>query len=426
MINIIESTPSKDGFYMPAEFGAHDGTIMIYPTRPGSWGKDRTGALRSFSKIFLEIIKRENLYLIADKAYVKEAGAMLDAIITDYVEGDGEDAATAQDEERILKEMENYSRHVKGVYTLRDALEDRCMVFPIDSDDAWARDVGPTFVVSRNAGDAGTSDEKEHDIRGINWRFNAWGGEVDGLYASWDKDDEVAKRFCELCNIDVYDAAPFVLEGGSIHSDGEGCVIVTDSCLLSAGRNPDLSKEQIEDKLKEYLGAKKVLWLPRGIYNDETNEHVDNVCAFVAPGEVVLAWTDDENDPQYELSKMDYDYLEAQTDAKGRKLKIHKLPIPKNPVLITENDLANYEFEEGEDMRDVGERLAASYVNFYFINGAALVPQFGGENEESDKKALEILEKICPDREIIGIPARDILLGGGNIHCITQQIPEND
>ena len=293
------------------------------------------------------------------------------------------------------------------------ALGERLFILPIDSDDAWARDVGPTFVTKPGK-----------DIRAVNWKFNAWGGEVDGLYASWDKDDAVAGEFCELFEVDYYDAAPFVLEGGSIHSDGAGTVMVTESCLLSKGRNPSLSKEQIEERLKEYLGAEKVLWLPKGIYNDETNEHVDNVCAFVGPGEVVLAWTEDASDPQYEMSKADLEYLESVTDAEGRKLKVHKLPIPDHPVLVEQKDLSNFEFEEGEDTREVGERLAASYVNFYFINGAALVPQFGGQNEESDKRALKILRDICPGREIIGIDARAILLGGGNIHCITQQIPE--
>jgi agmatine deiminase len=184
-----------------------------------------------------------------------------------------------------------------------------------------------------------------------------------------------------------------------------------------------MTKEQIEQKLKDYLCVKKVLWLPRGIYNDETNEHVDNVCAFTAPAEVVLAWTDEKQDPQYELSKACLDYLEKETDAKGRKIKVHKLPIPDHPVLVTDKDLSNYEFEEGEDMREAGERLAASYVNFYYVNGAVLVPQFGGENSDSDKRAIEILKELCKDREVVGIPARAILLGGGNIHCITQQIP---
>lgn len=370
---------------MPAEFSSHDGTLMIYPTRPGSWGKDRTETLKSFGSVFIQILKCENLYLLVSRDYISEADSFIDELITSHCRGD----------ELLEKE-----------------LSERCYILEIDSDDAWARDVGPTFVTCPG-----------RDIRGINWSFNAWGGEVDGLYASWDKDDKVALKFLETIEADAYDAAPFVLEGGSIHCDGEGTVMVTESCLLSAGRNPSLTKEQIEDKLKEYLGAQKVLWLPKGIYNDETNEHVDNVCAFIRPGEAVLAWTDDENDPQYEMSVADLAYLESVTDAKGRKITVHKLYIPDKPVLVNESDLSNYEFEEGEDMREVGERLAASYVNFYFVNGAALVPQFGDGNEESDKRALDTLKALLPEKEVVGIDARPILLGGGNIHCITQQIP---
>lgn len=382
---ITTSKPIEDGYFMPAEFSPHDGTLMIYPTRPGSWGKDRTQTLESFGSVFIQILKRENLYLLVSRDYICEADSFIDELITSHCRGD----------ELLEKE-----------------LSERCYILEIDSDDAWARDVGPTFVV--NPG---------RDIRGINWSFNAWGGEVDGLYANWDRDDKVALKFLETIEADGYDAAPFVLEGGSIHCDGEGTVIVTESCLLSAGRNPSLTKEQIEEKLKEYLGAKKVLWLPRGIYNDETNEHVDNVCAFIRPGEVVLAWTDDESDPQYEMSKADLAYLESVTDACGRKIIVHRLYIPDRPVLVNGDDLSNYEFEEGEDNRDIGERLAASYVNFYFVNGAVLVPQFGDGNEDSDKRAIETLKALLPEKEVVGIDARPILLGGGNIHCITQQIP---
>lgn len=280
----------------------------------------------------------------------------------------------------------------------------------MESDDAWARDVAPTFVVNG-----------EGTVRGIDWEFNAWGGTVDGLYAHWEKDDLVAEKVCGELGYDCYEAHPFVLEGGSIHSDGEGTVLVTAACLLSGGRNPKLTKDEIEKKLCAYLGAEKVIWLERGIYNDETNEHVDNICAFVRPGEVVLGWTDDEKDPQYAMSKSCLDILEHETDAMGRKIKVHKLPIPKTPICVTEEDLGGYEFEDGEDTREVGERLAASYVNFYISNGGVIVPQFG---DEHDKTAVEILGKVFPERKICPIPARDILLGGGNIHCITQQIPQ--
>ena len=182
-----------------------------------------------------------------------------------------------------------------------------------------------------------------------------------------------------------------------------------------------MSKEEIEEQLKKYLNAEKIVWLKHGIYNDETNEHVDNVCAFVKPGHVVLAWTDDENDPQYEMSKSCYDILSNTKDAKGRSFEITKLPIPKNNICITEEELKGFEFEEGEDMREVGERLAASYVNFYISNDAIILPQF---NDENDKIAVEILSRVYSDRKIVPIYARDIIVGGGNIHCITQQIPK--
>ncbi|MCR5155123.1 MAG: agmatine deiminase [Butyrivibrio sp.] len=423
MTRITDTTPITDGYSMPSEFSPHDGTIMIYPTRPGSWGKDRSAALKAFGEIYLEILKRENLYILTDREHYKEAEEFLTSLIEDYEsrEEASEPEITEPETDQETTVPETAAPDTEGMKIAKNEtanpddtiLSDRLYILPIDSDDAWARDVGPTFLT-----------KKGRDIRAVNWAFNAWGGKVDGLYASWDKDDKVAGEFCELYETDYYDAAPFVLEGGSIHCDGEGTVMVTESCLLSPGRNPDLTKVQIEEKLKTYLGAEKVLWLPRGIYNDETNEHVDNVCAFIKPGEVVLAWTDNTDDPQYEMSKADLEYLEGETDAKGRKLKIHKLPIPNHPVTVEQSDLDNYEFEEGEDTREAEERLAASYVNFYFINKAVLVPQFGGNNAESDRRAIDILKKLCPDRQIIGIDARAILLGGGNIHCITQQVPE--
>ena len=192
------------------------------------------------------------------------------------------------------------------------------------------------------------------DLRGINWEFNAWGGTYDGLYADWDNDNLVAGQFMSYLGCQGYNAAPFVLEGGSIHTDGEGTMLVTESCLLSKGRNPELTKVQIENKLKQYCNVSKIIWLPCGIYNDETNEHVDNVCAFTAPAEVVLAWTDDVNDPQYDMSSADLKVLEAETDALGRKIKVHKLYIPDEPVCIKEEDLKGCLLYTSPSPRDRG------------------------------------------------------------------------
>lgn len=371
-MKIIDSTPQKDGFRMPAEYEPHEATIMIWPVRAGSWGKAPSKAQHSFKAIFAEIVKSEKLILLADKEHIDDARA-------------------------CVCDLPNVE------------------VLEIASNDSWARDVAPTYVKD----DLG-------NVRAVNWEFNAWGGQVDGLYADWSLDNEIPLNICQMRDTDMYDAAPFVLEGGSIHTDGEGTAIVTESCLLSKGRNPELTREQIEEKLKQYLGISKVLWLPRGIYMDETNEHVDNVCAFVGRGQVVLATTDNKDDPQYELSRLDMEYLEGQTDAKGRKITVYKLPIPDHPVLVTKSDVDSFEFEEGEDIREEGERLAASYVNFYFTNDEVLIPAFGGDNAESDDRAAEILQGICKTRKVVQIPARQILLGGGNIHCITQQLPVRD
>ncbi|HCD69643.1 MAG TPA: agmatine deiminase, partial [Ruminococcaceae bacterium] len=195
-----------------------------------------------------------------------------------------------------------------------------------------------------------------------------------------------------------------------------------EACLLSGGRNPNMTKEQIERKLAECLGISKVIWLKNGIFGDETDEHVDNICAFVKPAEVVLAWTDDKNDPQYALSKSCLDILESATDAKGRKIKVHKLYLPK-PVYVGEEECGGLDTMDYEPTRTVGERLAASYVNFYIANNAVVMPFFG---DEADERARETLATLFPEREIIPIYARDILTGGGNIHCITQQIPAID
>ncbi|HEM6345598.1 TPA: agmatine deiminase [Streptococcus suis] len=356
--------PKKLGYSMPAEYEPHHGTLMVWPTRPGSWPFDGQGAKKAFSQVIKTIAESEQVYLLVDEAHREEAQSMLGVGVT-YLD--------------------------------------------IPTNDAWARDTGPTVLVHENG-----------RALSVDWAFNAWGGSYDGLYQDYEADDQVASRFSQAIGLPVYDAHPFVLEGGAIHSDGEGTILVTESCLLSPGRNPHLTKDQIEQVLLDTLGAEKVLWLPYGIFNDETNEHVDNVAAFVGPAEIVLAWADDESDPQYAMSKADLDYLEKQVDAKGRKLTVHKLPIPKHPILVTEEDLPGYVYEAGEEERTAGERLAASYVNFYVSNGAVLVPQFA---DEHDAQALELLAQLFPTRKVVGIPARDILLGGGNIHCITQQIP---
>ena len=359
----LTTIPKQDGFRMPGEFEKHAGTYIIWPERPDNWRLGGKPAQEVFVKVAETIGKYEPVTMCVSKEQYSNARGML----PDYV--------------RVV-EMSN--------------------------NDSWIRDCGATFVVN----DKG-------DVRGVDWTFNAWGGLVDGLYFPWDQDDKIAMKMCELERVDRYRLDDFILEGGSIHVDGEGTVMVTEECLLSAGRNSNMSREEIEKVLCNYLNCEKVLWIPNGIYNDETNGHVDNMCNFVIPGEVVLAWTEDENDPQYQRSMEAYNYLSSVTDAKGRKLVIHKLLTP-TPILITKEESLGVDAVDGTLPREEGDRMAASYVNYYVGNGFVALPVF---NDPHDKLAIEKLQELYPDRVIEPIYAREILLGGGNIHCITQQLP---
>ena len=215
-MDYINSTPAADGFRMPAEFERHQGCIMIWPERPGSWAYGAKAAKKAFAQIASVISESEQVYMIVSEGRKEEAAKMLPETV-------------------------------------------RLVV--MDTDDAWARDTGPTFVVSGNV----DTPYEARDLRGINWEFNAWGGTYDGLYADWDNDNLVAGQFMSYLGCQGYNAAPFVLEGGSIHTDGEGTMLVTESCLLSRGRNPQLSRKQIEDKLKQYCNVSKIIWLPCGI-----------------------------------------------------------------------------------------------------------------------------------------------------------------
>ncbi len=359
----LDTTPKADGYRMPGEFEKHSGTYMIWPERTDNWRLGAKPAQKVFTEVANTIGKYENITMCVSKGQYSNAREML----ADYVK---------------VVEMSN--------------------------DDAWIRDCGATVVV----------DDKGNR-RGIDWTFNAWGGLVDGLYFPWDQDDKVAMKMCELEGFDRYRLDDFILEGGSIHVDGEGTCITTEECLLSEGRNSQMTKEEIEAKLCEYLNCEKVLWIKNGIYNDETNGHVDNICCYVKPGVLALAWTDDINDPQYKISTEAYEYLSNQTDAKGRKLEIHKVYTPK-PILITKEESEGVDSVDGTLPREEGDRLAASYVNYLVGNGFVALPVFGDANDEV---AIAKMKELYPDRTIEPIYAREILLGGGNIHCITQQVP---
>lgn len=240
-----------------------------------------------------------------------------------------------------------------------------------------------------------------------------------GLYFPWDQDELVPLKVLETERIDRYKADGFILEGGSFHVDGQGTLLTTEECLLNPNRNPQFTKGEIETRLKEYLNVSCIIWLEKGVVNDETSGHVDNLCCFTRPVVVALTWTDDASDPQYEISLEAYKRLSMAVDARGKTLEVVKVHQP-GPLYITLEESGGIETVEGTYPRHPGDRMAASYINVYIANGGVVAPVF---DDPHDEPALDILRKLFPNREVVGVPAREILLGGGNIHCITQQQP---
>jgi agmatine deiminase len=259
------------------------------------------------------------------------------------------------------------------------------------TDRVWTRDSGPTFLL----GSSGTKAL-------LDWRFNAW-----AKYSNWKNDDAVPGRIAKATGLPVHrpmwNGRRVVLEGGSIDVDGQGLLLTTEECLLSEVqcRNPGMTRADYESLFAEHLGVEKVLWLDRGIAGDDTHGHIDDIARFVGPGRVVAAVESDPAEDNYSILQENLDRLRDMTDQRGSRLDIIPLPMPK-PVFFG------------------GQRLPASYANFYIANGLVLAPTF---NDANDRQALGILAELFPDRDVIGIHAVDLVLGLGTLHCMTQQEP---
>ncbi len=359
MAKTIQSTPRKDGFRMPGEFEPHAGCWMLWPERPDNWRLGAKPAQATFAAVAAAIAQFEPVTVGVSREQFCNARAKLPPSV------------------RVV------------------------------DNDCWMRDCGPIFVVN-----------DQDEVRGVDWEFNAWGGFEGGLYFPWDQDNLIPQKVLEIERIDRY-KAPMVLEGGSILVDGEGTLITTEECLLNPNRNPKLSKVEIEEILQEYLNVDKIIWLERGVYQDETSGHVDNMLSFARPGVLLLSWTDDRSDPQYEISFDAYQRLTGERDARGRRFEIYKIHQP-GPLYMTEEESQGVDRVESSVPRLPGSRLAGSYVNFYIANGGVIVPIF---DDPHDEVAIKTIQRVFRDRTVIAIPSREILLGGGNIHCITQQQP---
>jgi len=260
-------------------------------------------------------------------------------------------------------------------------------VYEVPIDDSWSRDSGPTFVVAEDGRRAA-----------VQWEFNAWGNK----YHPWADDAQFASRVAKQADVGLYQA-PLVCEGGAIHTDGEGTLLTTEQCLLNDNRNPHLDRQQVEERLALFTGARRVIWLGEGFSDDETDGHVDNIACFVAPGRVLVGVPSSRAHPDFVPVMEAIRRLSETRDAQGRRLEIVEL---EQPLKI------------GTDWR--GRPLQASYVNFYLPNGGVVMPAFDDRNDE---KARETIAACFPGRDILQIQASDIVQGGGGIHCITQQEP---
>jgi agmatine deiminase len=279
---------------------------------------------------------------------------------------------------------DDHARHVRAL--LPEEADLSAVSFEtIATNDAWCRDHGAIFV--RDPGGALTA---------LNFRFNAWGDK----YPPYDLDDAVPPQMAARLGTPVV-AVDHVLEGGSVDVNGAGALLTTSACLLNPNRNPGRSKSEIEALLHDYLGAERVFWLGDGIVGDDTDGHVDDITRFVAEDTVITAMEPDAGDPNHRPLQENRETLETFRLADGRRLKVVELPMPE-PLLYR------------------GERLPASYANFYIANGVVLVPVFGCDR---DADALSIIEGCFPGRRAIGIDCRDVVVGLGTLHCLSQQVP---
>lgn len=354
-------TPAALGFHMPAEWAPHHATWLAWPHNRNDW----PGKFGPIPWVFTEIVRHlcrveQVNILVNDGATRRKAEARLDRAGVDL---------------------------------------DRVAFVKVPTDRVWTRDTGPTFVVHPNIA-------APMAVGLIDWRFNGW-----AKYADHKRDRKVARRIAKRLGLNCWSPEvevgsepwPVVLEGGSIDVNGRGTLLTTEECLLYdvQARNPGVDKKRLEQVFADHLKISKVIWLGRGIAGDDTHGHVDDITRFVDETTVVTVIEPDENDVNHEPLQDNLRRLESATDQDGTPLRVVTLPMPR-PVVFA------------------GQRLPASYANFYVANGLVLVPTF---NDPADREALATLAGLFPGREVVGIHAVDLVWGLGTLHCMTQQQP---
>jgi agmatine deiminase len=351
-------TPRSRGYRMPAEWTKHEGTWIAWPHRADDW-PGRFGAIPfAFAEIVRHLVPNESV--------------------------------------RIVVRNERAEANARTLLASSGVDLGAIRFFRWPTDRAWVRDSGPIFV---------RASEPSSDVPPLaltDWKFNAW-----AKYDDWHRDDRLPGRVARALDLPAWrprwNGAPVVLEGGAIDTNGEGTLLATEECLLSdvQARNPGMGREALEGILSQYLGIDRVIWLARGIVGDDTHGHVDDVARFVAPRTIVAAREPNPDDPNYPALEENLVRLHSARDPEGQPFDVRELPMP-----------APLSFD--------GQRVPASYLNFYVANRTVLVPTF---NDPMDRVALGVLEGIFLGRTIVGIHAGDLIWGLGSIHCLTQPEP---
>lgn len=384
-LKTLTSTPLQHGFTFPAEWARHSGTWFSWPRPEGiSFPSKYETVPASLAAIIREIAPRETVHInVPNENYER--------IVREQLVANG-----------VSRRFFGPQTPLEGVPSKRSAIRFHYM----KTNESWCRDHGPAFVTRKSR-----SGKREFAI--VDWGFNAWGGK----YPPYDADDAVPTRVAEEFAADrvpgfagvfypKHKGQPIVMEGGSVEFNGKGTVLTSDSCLLNPNRNPGMTKKQIENALKSYYGQSHVVWLGDGIVGDDTDGHIDDLARFIGPRTIVTTVEEDPKDENYRILKDNLRRLELARDQDGKPFVIVQIPMPAR-------------------VEHLGQRLPATYANFYFVNGALLVPTY--RDRRNDKRAMAILQgaltAIGQKHKVVGIDCTELIWGLGSIHCLTQQQP---
>jgi agmatine deiminase len=365
-------TPAQLGFRMPAEWAPHRGTWLSWPHRESSW----PGKFEPVPTVFVEIVRH---VVTHEEVHINVTGPEMAAEVAERL-----DRAGVPSEPWIEAAIPP-----SGHSPIPPFSPGRAYLHHHPTNDAWCRDHGPIFIQRRVP-----TGGMEQAI--VDWGYNAWGGK----YPPYDDDDVVPTRIARELGLPVFSPG-IVMEGGSLDVNGRGTLLTTESCLLNPNRNPGLGKERIERYLRDYLGVSRILWLGDGIEGDDTDGHVDDLTRFVDQRTVVTVVEEDPRDANYAPLRDNLERLRRMTDQDGEPLRV--LPLPMPPA--SHHD---------------GQRLPASYANFYVANGVVLLPAY---HPPTDAAAQAVLQLCFPTRRVVPIDSRDLVWGLGSFHCVTQQWP---